>query len=72
MLFPASGKDKDGKKRSEWIERVGTWKYYALVLAGFDPIKADEIYRMTPPDKIAEAICSQTCYKYQSIDPPKR
>jgi len=58
-----SGAKPDATKQ-KWIEIVGIWKYYSLILAGFDPVKADAIFN-NPAHDIAEAYVSQMCYNHK-------
>jgi len=48
---------------------MGTYRYYAHVLAGFDPVKADRIWDM-PADHIAMAIMSKMTYEH--VEPKKK
>lgn len=52
-----------------WIRRIGSYRYYALVLAGFDPVQADRIWDM-PADAIAMAIMSKMTYEH--VEPNKK
>ena len=63
LAFVGKGGKDDGY-RQKWIEEVGTYKYYSLLLANFDPVKADEIFNQ-PADTIAMAVVSQRAYNYQ-------
>jgi hypothetical protein len=63
-----SGSGIGSAKKSIWINRVGTYKYYAYILSGFDPVKAEKIYD-SRADQIAEAFVSKMCYDYVE---PKR
>jgi hypothetical protein len=55
-------------KKNIWVNRIGTYKYYAYILAGFDPKRADDIFDSCA-DQIAEAFVSKMCYDYVE---PKR
>lgn len=56
MPFLAGGKDDPNKKA--WIQHIGMYRYYSLVLAGFDPIRAEAIYD-NPAHVVAEAFVSK-------------
>ena len=45
-----------------WVQTVGAYRYYSLVLAGFDPIRADAIYDTTA-DVIALAFVSKMAFE---------
>jgi hypothetical protein len=55
-------------KKNIWVNRIGVYKYYAYILADFDPKRADEIYD-SRADQIAESFVSKMCYDYVE---PKR
>lgn len=57
------GAKPDGTKK-KWIESVGTYRYYALILANFDPARADVIFD-NPAHEIAEAFVSMLCYNHK-------
>lgn len=57
------GARPDGNKQ-KWIEKVGSWKYYALILANFDPVRADAIWD-TPAEEIAVSFVSMLCYNHK-------
>ncbi len=46
-----------------WIEEVGTYWYYSLILANFNPDTAERIFD-NPADVIAEAYVSMKCYQW--------
>jgi hypothetical protein len=60
--MPAGAKP-DGTKQ-KWIERVGTYRYYALILSNFDPLKAEAILDLQAHE-IAEAFVSSLCYNHK-------
>lgn len=49
--------------KEKWIEQVGSYWYFSLVLAGFNPVVADEIFDK-PAHVIAEAFVSMMAYNY--------
>lgn len=59
--FPSTEKPNGNKQ--QWIDKVGTWRYFALILADFDPVRADAIMGY-PESTIAQAFVSRTCYNY--------
>ena len=61
-----SGKTNVYKKR--WARKVGSYRHFCLILAGFDPVKAHTIFD-NPADVIAQAYVSKIVYEHQ--DPPK-
>jgi hypothetical protein len=63
-----SGSGGGSAKKSIWVNRIGTYRYYAQILAGFDPIRADLIFD-SRADQIAESFVSKMCYDYVE---PKR
>lgn len=60
------GKSNVHKKR--WAKKVGSYKHFSLILAGFDPCKAALVFD-SPAHIIAEAYVSKVAYEYQ--EPPK-
>jgi hypothetical protein len=54
--------------RQAWVEQVGTYYYYALILGEFDPIRADRIFDQ-PAHVIAEAYVSKMAYQYVKPKP---
>lgn len=56
------------ESKTKWIEDVGTYWYYALILANFNPDQAEKIFD-NPADVIAEAFVSMKCYNWS---PKKR
>jgi hypothetical protein len=54
-------KAKRNEAKEKWIEKVGTYWYFSLVLAGFDPVKADQIFD-NPAHVIAEAFVSMMAF----------
>jgi hypothetical protein len=71
MMFAQNFNAKQGIVngfRIIWSNRVGSYKYFAYILAGFDPLKAKEIWDF-PAHEIAEAYVSKVCYEY--VEPPK-
>jgi hypothetical protein len=63
VAFVPKGAKPDGTKQ-KWIEGMGTYYYYSLILAGFDPAKADAIHDR-PAHEIAEAYVSMMCYNHK-------
>jgi hypothetical protein len=63
-----SGGGGGSAKKSIWVNRIGAYKYYSQILAGFDPLRADEIWN-SRADQIAESFVSKLCYDYVE---PKR
>jgi len=64
----STGGGMGSAKKSIWVNRIGTYRYYAQILADFDPIRADQIFD-TRADQIAESFVSKMCYDYVE---PKR
>lgn len=58
-----SGAKPDGTKQ-KWIESVGLWKYYSLILAGFNPVRSEGIFD-NPAHEIAQAYVSLMCYNHK-------
>jgi hypothetical protein len=54
---------KRNLEKEKWIEGVGVWWYYSLVLAQFDPIRASVIFD-NPAHVIAEAFVSMMAYNH--------
>lgn len=48
---------------------LGSYRYFSMILANFDPQKADVIFD-NPAHIIAEAYASKVIYEYR--DPPKK
>ena len=61
MSFP--GRGKPVAERDRFIDLIGIYKYHALTLADFDPIKANRIFD-SPADVIAEAVTARMCFNY--------
>lgn len=59
----AGKSSKRNPPKEKWIDSVGVWWYYSLVLAGFDPIRASVIFD-NPAHVIAEAFVSMMAYNY--------
>lgn len=59
LAFIKSGKGNAAKQR--WIEEVGVYYYYCLVLSDFNPVVADQIFD-SPAHVIAEAFVSKIVY----------
>jgi len=57
----------DGNKQ-RWIEQIGVYYYYSLILSAFDPVRADAIFDL-PAHRIAEAYVSKMAYEF--IKPQK-
>jgi len=55
------------QSKQQWIEDVGTYWYYSLILGNFNPREAQKIMD-NPADVIAEAFVSMKCYEWA----PKR
>lgn len=53
-------------KKSIWTNKIGNSRYNALILANFDPVRANAIMELRI-DQIAQAYVSKMCYEY--IDP---
>lgn len=51
-------------EKQKWIDRVGAYRYYALMLANFNPAVADEIWNRDAVT-IAEAFVSKLCHEYR-------
>jgi hypothetical protein len=49
-----------------WSNKVGSFKYFSYILAGFDPIRAEQIWD-TRADQIAQAYVSKVCYEFVDI-----
>lgn len=64
MAFVSGGKQDPNKQK--WIEKVGAYYYYCLVLANFDPNRADAIFD-NPADVIAQAWVSKVAYEHIEI-----
>ena len=62
IAFIPKNSKGNGNKQS-WIDSVGVYNYYSLMLAGFNPVIADAIYNQ-PAHVIAEAYVSQMCHTY--------
>jgi hypothetical protein len=54
---------KENQAKRQWIEEVGIYKYYALILTGFNPVLADQVFDQ-PADVIAAAFVSKQAYEY--------
>lgn len=50
-------------KKMIWTNQMGSYRYKAFILSGFDPCKADAIFDMRA-DEIAAAYVSKMCYEY--------
>jgi hypothetical protein len=50
-------------EKAKWIEAIGTYRYYALILAQFNPVEADLIHNM-PAHLIAEAFVSKLSHEF--------
>ena len=61
-FMPAQSKAAPEKQK--WIERIGSYRYYALMLANFNPVEADRIWD-TDAVTIAEAFVSKLCHEYR-------
>lgn len=64
-----SGGKPSSAKKGIWIRRIGTYRYYALTLAGFDPVRADAIWDQ-PAHLIAMAVMSKM--NYEHVEPKKK
>lgn len=62
--FAMSGKSNVHKKR--WAKKVGSYRHFCLILAGFDPVKAEQIYD-NPAHVIAEAYVSKIVYEHRDV-----
>jgi hypothetical protein len=62
IAFVPKNSKGNGNKQA-WIESVGVYYYYSLLLADFNPVVADAIYNQ-PAHVIAEAYVSQMCHTY--------
>ena len=60
--MPSSQK-KDAEK-DKWIQLVGAYWYYSLILAHFNPVLALQIFDNTA-DFIAESFVSKLCHDYR-------
>ena len=49
--------------KKDWIEDVGVYWYYSLILAKFNPTEARNIFDSTA-EEIAQAYVSMKCYEY--------
>jgi hypothetical protein len=49
-----------------WANKVGSFKYLSLILANFDPYKAEMIWDQRA-DNIALAYVSKVCYEFIDI-----
>lgn len=58
-------------KKSIWTNKIGNSRYNALILAGFDPVKANSIMDMRI-DQIAQAFVSKMCYEYSDPQTQKK
>lgn len=59
--FTSNEKPSASKKR--WIEKIGSYRYFALLLADFNPVTANLIYNQRA-SVIAQAYVSRACYNY--------
>jgi hypothetical protein len=63
VLFP-SRPDASAQTRETWIDKVGSWKYNCLLLADFDPMKADSLYWNCTVRQIYDALISKKAYSH--------
>jgi hypothetical protein len=47
-----------------WVEKVGSWKYNCLLLADFDPMKAEALYWGATIRQIYDALISKKAYSH--------
>jgi|AntRauTorcE11897_2_1112592.scaffolds.fasta_scaffold22595_2 hypothetical protein len=59
----ASSSSNPPQTKQQWIENTGTYHYYALILANFNPNSALDILD-NPADVIAQAYVSMKCYDW--------
>jgi hypothetical protein len=62
IAFIPKNSSGNGNKQA-WIDYVGVYYYYSLILSGFNPVLADAIHD-NPAHVIAEAYVSQMCHNY--------
>ena len=63
VLFP-SPPDSASQTREIWIEKVGGWRYNCLLLADFDPMKAELIYWNSTVKQIYDALISKRAFTH--------
>jgi hypothetical protein len=61
MAFVSGG--KSDPNRQSWVARVGTYWYYSLILANYNPVTAEQIFD-NPADTIAESWVTKMAYEY--------
>jgi hypothetical protein len=61
--FQGTGIASGMGKKMIWTNKMGSYRYKAYILSGFDPCKADAIFDMRA-DEIAAAYVSKMCYEY--------
>jgi hypothetical protein len=61
--FQGTGLASGMGKKMIWTNQMGSYRYKAFILAGFDPSRADTIFDMRA-DEIAAAYVSKMCYEY--------
>lgn len=62
IAFIKTGGPQD-PNRAKWIHDLGVYYWYSLILAEFDPVRADAIFDQ-PADVIAAAYVSKLAYEY--------
>jgi hypothetical protein len=61
MAFVKGGKSDPNKQK--WIETVGTYYYYCLILSNFNPNVAEQIFD-NPAHIIAQSWVSKVAYEH--------
>lgn len=59
---------KGNPDKQKWIETIGAYMYYSLILAAFDPVQARQIHD-SPAHHIAQAYVTKMAYEY--VEPQK-
>lgn len=67
IAFSDTKRQPENVNKKKWIEQVGAYYYHSLILAGFDPVRADDIFDQ-PADVIAKAVVSMNAHHYVKTD----